>query len=237
MAPIALIRSEGKEFADGPTLSPERFVRLPPLARASKTPATRIVEADFSLGDCLYFYAGHACPDFGDVVLVYDGEMADADSGGATPFDTGGLHAGHVHYSNPRGPATAAGYCKAHTCTLSTWRVRADAYIASHFSSASAYVSGHTPITDDPTGRLLHRDNSRRAWTWEIRVHRDHDLEQDLRAIWMSADYYEAVRQLTLENPVRSVGCRSLLADGTIRGVAAAASPHLAAEQEVAGWV
>jgi hypothetical protein len=93
MANLPLVRTEGKAFAAGPTLSPDRFAALPPLARASKSDVTRQVEADFRLGDCLYFYAGHAWPGFGDVVLVYEATMADADQGSATPFDTGGLHA------------------------------------------------------------------------------------------------------------------------------------------------
>lgn len=103
-----MVRTEGKAFASAASWTPEAFLNLPVLRRASKSATTRKVEADFALGDCLYFYGGHACPDFGDIVLAYDETMADDDGGSATPFDTGGLHNGMVRHD---GRVTPGEYC------------------------------------------------------------------------------------------------------------------------------
>lgn len=211
---ISLIRTEGKEFADGPTLSPREFLQLPDLRRASKTNRTREAEASLGLGDSLYFFAGYSCPDFGDVVLLYDDGIADKDDGSATPFDTGGLHAGLVHHSSA---ADAKEYCQQHAVPLSEWRAAIRPYLESYFESSAAYVTGEAPVGDDPSHRLQHPKNSRRAWTWEIRIHRDHPLEQGLRQIWMSAEYLEIVRK-GLSSGAASPRCATLLRSGKVRG-------------------
>jgi hypothetical protein len=229
---ISLIRSEGKEFTDGPSLTPQEFLQLPELRRSSKTQRTRAVEDALGLGDCLYFFAGHACPDFGDVVLLYDDEIADKDEGGATPFDTGGLHSNLVHHSSK---SDAKAYYRDHAVPLSGWREAIRPYLKSYFESPAAYVTGSPPIHDDPSHRLRHPQNSRRAWTWEIRLHRDHPVEQGLRRAWMSAEYFEIVRE-GLSRGLASERCATLLLSGKIRGVSADESPHHLAEKEAATW-
>jgi hypothetical protein len=233
---LALIRTEGKDFDEGNTLTPEAFLALPDLKRASKTATTMAVEKDFDLGDCLYFFAGHACPDFGDVVLVYEGDMADADNGGATSFDTGGLHSDRIHYRT-HAEESKASYCQRHSHPLSAWRSRAESFVQEHFSSTEDYVLGERPIRDDESQRLMHPDNSRRAWTWEIRLHRDHPIEGSLRRIWMSEDYYEGIRTSDAKSGRASVapGVR-LLDSGKVRS-ASADDLHRTAEKEVARWL
>lgn len=234
MFDIRLVRTEGKAFSPGATLSPERFVALPDLQRASKTTTTRQVESDYGLGDCLYFYAGHACPDFGDVVLVYRAAMADDDAGNATPFDTGGLHGGYISVDGVVDRAGRKDYCARHMRTLSTWRNDASTYVAAHFSSGFDYVLGAKPTTDDATGRLLNARNSRRAWTWEVRLHRDHPISQELIRVWMTADYYQAVRNELLLNTGAHGRCRALIKGDVIKAVSLGKQPHVEAEREVA---
>lgn len=228
---LALIRAEGKAFADGRTLSPEAFVQLPRLQVASKTDDTRRVEQEFKLGDCLYFFAGHACPDFGEVVLVYEAGMADADKGDATPFDTGGLHAGYIRYTSS--PVESEVYYRNHRCPLEKWQIQAQAYVRDYFDSKEAYVLGQRPVRDDPTGRLMHKGNERRAWTWEIRIHRDHPIESSLLGIWMKEDYFEELRKRVLLAGSGGARCARLLSSGKVRQ---AMAPHAAAEAEVARW-
>jgi len=233
---IALIRTEGKVFEEGTTLTPKAFLNLPSLERASKTGITRAVEADFGLGDCLYFFAGHACPDFGDVVLVYQGDMADADEGGATAFDTGGLHSNRIHYcAEPQ--ESKSSYCQRHSHPLDSWRRQAASFIQEHFTSAKGYVLGERPIRDDESKRLSHPENSRRAWTWEIRIHRDHPMESSLRGIWMSEDFYEEVRSSDAKSGQASVAPGiGLLDSGKVFSVSAD-TLHRAAEEEATKWL
>ncbi len=68
---IPLVRTEGKIFAGGePTLDPKNFIDETALQVASRSDKARAAEAAFGLGASLYFYAGYACPRFGDAVLV-----------------------------------------------------------------------------------------------------------------------------------------------------------------------
>ncbi len=231
---IPLFRTEGKAFTPGTTLSPQLFAQLPLLQRASKSKVTQLVEADFDLGDCLYFYSGHACPDFGDVVLVYRAAMFDAELGNATSFDTGGLHAGYVHICGALDVHGRKSYCATHSCVLNLWRTQASKYVGMHFTSAADYVMGAKPTSDDASGRLLHAQNERRAWTWEVRPHRDHPIEKDLIGIWMAADYFQAVRNELMVNGSRLNNCRKLITTGVVKSVRAGLSPHSAAEKEVA---
>jgi hypothetical protein len=81
---VPLVRTDGKVFADGATLTPERMIRDRRLLRSSKTEVTREAEHELGLGDSLYFYVGHACPEFGQIVLVYTSEWSSSERGGAT---------------------------------------------------------------------------------------------------------------------------------------------------------
>lgn len=165
------------------------------LFRKSKTEGTRAVEDDFGLGDCLYFYAGHACPEFGDVVLVYEPDWTITRRGGATEFDTGGLHAGLVKANGAENAAARVQYFQAHDVGLSVWPAEFTGYVKRHFTSAGAYVRGERPTKDDDSGRLLHPDNERRAWTWEVRLLEDHPAFEDVINIYVTPDYFEDLRR------------------------------------------
>jgi hypothetical protein len=56
-------------------------------------------ETALGLPRSLYFYSGRACPEFGDVALAFEAGSEDGHTGSATPFDTGGLLAGHIKAS------------------------------------------------------------------------------------------------------------------------------------------
>jgi hypothetical protein len=235
---VPLVRTESKAFAAGPTLSPERFVELPILERASKTDVTRRAEGALGLGDCLYFYAGHACPSFGSLVLAYVADMADRDDGDATPLDTGGLFLGLVHARALDAGEPAAAYCRRLRVGLGSWRTEAASYLAEYFSSAAAYVGGEAPLRDDPSGRLKHPENDdRRAWTWEVRILRDHRVEQALRKAWASPDYFEGIRQaLRTSTSASATRCADLIGSGVLVRVAPGEPVHPWAEKEMASW-
>ncbi len=235
---LPLVRTEGKAFLRGPTLSPDRFVELPLLSRASKSEETREVERCFGLGDSLYFFVGHACPNFGDLVLIYEPTLAETGCGGATPFDTGGLYCGKVHADVALTLSERTLYCASHAITLAELPNAVCDYLQRHFSSPTSYVRGHSPTTDDLSGRLRHAANSRRAWTWEVRLWRDHPIRDSLRRIWMSADYAASVRDfVTNASPGSATDCEELLHSGVVRSVPSGQMPHGHAEQEIAAWL
>jgi hypothetical protein len=137
-------------------------------------------------------YVGHACPDFGQIVLVYAPDWSSFKPGGATPFDTGGLKLGYVKGSGTEDPVS---YYNAHRVDLTSWASEFITYIRTHFSSPQAYVLGNRASVDDPTGRLLHHENARRAWTWELQVEADRELLADLSLLCVQSEVSEAIRR------------------------------------------
>lgn len=244
MPDIPLVRTDGKSFADGTTLTPERMVLGERrLSRASKSALARAAEDAYGLGDSLYFYAGHACPCFGDVVLIYASTSLDNQDGSATPFDSGGLFDGKIRAKKWEGlsakddDAARRDFAAHNQHTLSEWRRALDAYLSKYFVRPLAYVHGERPHEDDEVGRMLHPGNSRRAWTWEVRSHHDHSIADGLQRIWASADYAESIRQhvLTLDEEQRRVW--SVQVGGCLRATDPGASPHASAEKEIASWI
>jgi hypothetical protein len=233
---IPLVRTEGKDFPDGPTLQPELFVELPMLRRASKSAVARKAETELDLGDSLYFFAGHACPDFGDLVLAYEPDMADSAEGSATPFDTGGLSEGHVQAQALDTGEEKAAYTRRHLVELRTWREDVEAYIAEYFPSKEAYVKGGKPSRNDPSGRLHHPENhDRRAWTWEIRLWRDHPIEQSLRKAWCSRPYFRGIRlALRKSSSKEARHCADLITSRRLVQAPRSTGVHAWAELEIA---
>lgn len=230
---VPILRAEGKVFAEGyPTLGATELVHAPVLLRESRSDSARAAEASFGFEPSLYFYVGFSHPSFGDVVLVYEPESFDLDPGGASPFDTGGFHLDYIVVAGMTAPGKRA-YVDSHSAPLSTWRGQFARYITDHFASASAYVQGHRPTEDDPTHRL--RDaTDRRAWTWELRLYRDHPAFDRLRKAYLSHDYAEEIRELLRAGDPRNLEVWSRrLSQGIIESVAPGQSPHDVALDEV----
>lgn len=240
MPEIPLVRVEGKSFANGAELSARRFVHEPNLLRAAKTDSTRAVESAWGIGDALYLYAGHACPEFGQVVLVYDA-AALAGPGTATPFDSGGLYAGFVQASGAATPDERKAYFEAHRIDLGGMAAQVQTYVGAHFGSAEEYVRGVPAHTDDSTGRLLHPANQRRAWTWEAQVLRDHGLHDGLKLCCLPVDFHDAVRRHVLDLPDEEAEALEAFLDSKALRVADVDddAPIIArmAEQEIASWL
>lgn len=241
MSQVPLVRTEGKAFADGATLTPERMVRDPRLLRASKTDGTRKVERDLGLGDSLYFYAGHACPEFGQIVLAYTSGWSSSEPGGATPFDTGGLQLGYVKGTGTHDPVS---YCSSHRVTLTNWIDDFTAYLERHFSSPGAYVLGERAQVDDSSGRLLHPENARRAWTWELQIENDHELLSNLRLLCVQSEVAEAIRneirELWDDDEVTAAAWHELILSPIFQEAPAGAEASVVcgmAEEKISTWL
>lgn len=240
MANVPLVRTEGKPYTAAATAMPAGLVRDGLLLRASKTDATREVERAFDLGDCLYFYAGHACPDFGDVVLVYDPEWSEGVSGGATPFDTGGVYWGKIAADGMNSGAAAKAYVDTHKVALPGWCGMLQTYLTEYFETPAGYVLGEPPRVDDPTHRLRGPHNERRAWTWEVRVHQDHPVRLNLRLLCMTSDFADELRMAVLSLPPDEAATwEDVLDHRSLRVDAAGPGPTVSiqAERTIASWL
>lgn len=219
---VPLVRIEGLAPDDaGEAVTPERLAADPRLLRRFKTKRTRQAELALELGDCLYFYVGYACPDFGDMVFVFDPVPSAGWPGTATPFDTGGT-IGYIHADGLPGTGLSDAQRKdatplsdgeramlqryvhaRRTPDLRAWQREFEGFIATYFDCAGDYVRGEMPKSDEGTGR--HREpNERRAWTWEIQKHLDHDIFDGL---WLLRMSFEKEQKLTaaLESLSRDV--------------------------------
>jgi hypothetical protein len=191
---VPLVRTEGQRYANGAVWTVDLLLREPLLLREHRNEIARKTEAAFGLGASLYFYVGHACPDFargGDpFVFVFAADVFDGAPGTMTHFDTGGLYSNKIHLNRD---VDLADYVAAHRLdNLDGWRDRFGAYLKEYFSSAEAYVLGKDRAKKpDDYGRLHHPENERRAWTWELQLHDDHDVRRGLLWLWVTTDVYD----------------------------------------------
>lgn len=231
---VPLLRAEGKVFLEGyPTLRPAELVTDALLRRESRSDRTRDAEASFGFAPSLYFYVGYSHPSFGEAVLIYEPESFDLDQGGATPFDSGGFHLDYILVRDVTSARAKRAYVEQHDVPSQVWRRHFLRYLAEHFESATAYVKGQRPKKDDRSHRL--RDGTdRRAWTWELRLHRDHPVMDHLRRAYLSFDYEQELREhLRNGAPTVMAMWSRRFRDGIIRGVAPGRSPHTVALDEI----
>lgn len=241
MLGIALVRTEGKDFGDGKQFTPARLLTDPVLRRSSKTDRTRESEAALGLGDSLYFFVGRACQDFGQVVLAYHSAWSESAPGSITPFDTGGIHWGKIHAEGLHDADARRSYVELLRSPLLGWCVRFGEFIADHFASAASYVSGARALVDDPSRRLLDLRNQWRAWTWEVQLHRDHDIRDNLRLLCIPSDFAEELRtQLLALADEDAEPWEQLWDSGVIIVAPADEEPEMVcrmAEEKVASWL
>lgn len=215
---IPLVRTEGGPPGPGAKgVAPHDLVMDPRLLRAHKTARTRQAEAVLALGDCLYFYVGHACSDFGDMVFVYDPAMSSAWPGSATRFDTGGV-IGYIHAdglpsiddAKRSAPEKLSDEEKRvfheyvhrhpHRMPLKEWHAAFQDFVKTYYKTPGDYVLGQPPDPMDATDRHQ-APNGRRAWTWEIQAHQDHDVFTGLWLLCLRPDRYNELRKLVRKNP------------------------------------
>lgn len=177
-------------------------------------------------------------------MLAYQPEPHDGTRGEATPFDTGGIFIKKVFaktldgLTGPDEDKARREYVLAAKRSLVDWRKACSAYLQEHFSAPLAYVQGEKPVRDDPTGRLHHPKNERRAWTWEVRLHDDHPLFQHLIQAWVLADFHETLRQRVLA--IRDDTVRRLWLDRLktrVHKVEMGTDLYTKSEKEMASWL
>jgi hypothetical protein len=236
---IPLVRTEGKVFTGGRRVTVDTlFEPDASLQCGYRSDMARAAEEGLSLGASLYFYVGFACSAFVEwsgatirsaFVLLYDPAIVtESESGGHTKFDSGGLWHGYTQFD----PARTIEQCRdwgrtdAGLNTLANWRANVDAYVQDHFDGDEpSYVRELHPRARDTEGlgRMTHAQNDRRAWNYEVRVHRDHRLREGLLSIVARTDALEALRN-RLEN-TEDDGTLAALRSALRRGRSLGAAP------------
>ena len=147
---------------------------------------TRRAEDLLGLVRSAYFYAGRACPCFGDVALAFEPSIEDGHTVSVTPIDTGGLvHEKRYIRCNLNGPddeAALVEFCRASEIAGSVWRSEFARFLAAYFNPLVDYWTGH-PAYDDPE-QLFTLGNDWRAWTFEVRFAEPHSVLD--RMAWTS---------------------------------------------------
>ena len=134
--------------------------------------ATRGAELLLDLERSVYFYAGRVFPNGrGVLALGFASGIENGGAGSVTPFDTGGLVAGHLKLNlepHNNDPARLA-YGKSSVLPLTSWRNELARVLAAYFDQDSDYWNSR-PSRSDPE-RVYELNNDWRAWTFEIRFH------------------------------------------------------------------
>ncbi|MER2560900.1 MAG: hypothetical protein ABTQ32_09285 [Myxococcaceae bacterium] len=214
-----LVRTEGKQYQSGYTLDMARLLACEPLQVEARDQTARDAEAALGLPPSLYFYIGHACPAFGSVVFVYDFDRLNPTVGSASDHDTGGLHAGYVHFEPALGDDERRQWSASaeHRWPITTLVQRANDFVDKYFDSFAAYCTGARAVTDDSAGRLLHPENERRAWSIEVRLEADQPLLDGLSLIGLSPAAFESLREAVIDDPTTYADWDALLQRKVVR--------------------
>jgi hypothetical protein len=167
----------------------------------------------------VYFYAGRAHPDFGNVALVFAAGCEVDHTGSATPFDTGGLMRAdrpiRLRLVPADGESKRTQYCKASEIPLPRWRDVFAQVLAAYFDRAADYWLGR-PRPYDPEG-LYELNDDWRAWTFEVRFSEAQAM--DARVAWCSDEsVMAALRRLQDEHGARLPGGPPTALDRFLQG-------------------
>lgn len=250
---VPLVRTDGKQYQNGLVWSVDEMLRAPCLLREHRDQTARLAEAEYGLGASLYFYVGHACPDFArceagaspsPVAFVFDAATFDGVAGTMTHFDTGGFFCGKIQIDGLPDRGARAAYVAQHRLDgLPGWRDKFRAHVQEYFRSTRSYVLGERP-SPDPHGRHQQNDD-RRAWTWELQLQGDHDCRVGLLRLWLLYSHKELLKRRIKElpDPQERRRWQEALRGGRLRAppaVPTESTPDAVcrhAEEEIASWV
>jgi hypothetical protein len=151
-------------------------------------PGTRFVEGHVGFPPSVYFYAGRACPDYGQVALAFPPTCETDRVHSATPFGTGGVvkqDIGRAFRLNvePDDLGQRIRYCRSSTVAAEKapgWRSLFARWLLVYYPTGAAGYWTKPPEHHDPEGLYALNSDNWQAWTWEVRFHRGpHVLEAD----------------------------------------------------------
>ena len=133
--------------------------------------ATRRAENLLGLARSAYFYAGRACPAFGDLALAFEPPIENGHTVSVSSIETGGLvHPNRYIKCEVAGAdedAARVEFGKACEIKELDWRGEFARFLAGYFDPLADYWNGR-PAYEDPEKVFTLGDDSR-AWTFEVR--------------------------------------------------------------------
>jgi len=133
--------------------------------------ATRRAEDLLELARSAYFYAGRACPAFGDLALAFGPSAEVGRTVSVSSIDTGGLvHSNRYIKCEVTGAdedAARVEFGKACNIKEPDWRGEFARFLAGYFEPLADYWKGR-PAYEDPE-KVFTLGNTWRAWTFEVR--------------------------------------------------------------------
>ncbi len=173
----------------------------------AEAPSSQRAEDLLGYSRSVYFYAGRACPRFGNIALAFAPECEEGQTGSVTPFDSGGLVHPKKYIKIKLIPddelAARVEYGKQSTLDLSEWREVFSRVLAAYFDSDMDYWTG-VPARLDPES-LYDRWNTYPAWSFEVRFYEPHPLLN--RVAWTADEStMNLLRRLQVEQPVTIPG-------------------------------
>jgi hypothetical protein len=149
--------------------------------------ATRRAENLLKLSHSVYFYAGRACDQFGDVAIAYAPSIEAGHTISVTPFDTGGLiHEERYikcYLTTTADEAALIEFAKASEVDAGVWRSEFARFLAAYFRDPQRYWH-YPPDYQDPEN-MFTMNTDWRAWTFEIRFAERHSITQG-RLAWVA---------------------------------------------------
>jgi hypothetical protein len=164
-------------------------------------PGTRFVEEQVGYLPSVYFYAGRACPDYGQAALAFAPASERDRFHSATPFGSGGVVKQDLKSAfrlnlQPDDLDRRVAYCQASTLYANGepgWRADFARWLATYYSTDPGGYWTQAPETRDPEG-LYDLNDDWQAWTWEVRFSRGPSVLEAER--WAAAPaFHSELRQ------------------------------------------
>lgn len=130
---------------------------------------TQMAERKLGLGPNLYFYAGRAMPEYGEVALAFSPQCSESHTGSANNFDSGNLAHGRLVAALPDDrDETLRRFTRDTLVPLNRWRAGFRRHLAVNFSAPTDYFDGK-PCTPGPAELFRRNDDNCMAWMFEVR--------------------------------------------------------------------
>ncbi|HAT49344.1 MAG: hypothetical protein HQL07_04975 [Nitrospirae bacterium] len=143
-----------------------------------------------------YYYAGFADGQYGDIAFAYGPDHESGQRGSAHPFDTGALILGGLHpfFKHPKHSRPLCQFVADTTVQLAGWRDLFKRFIdLCYDGDVIPYLNGDRPpkpanYWTTPQLPSYHSANiAPQAWTWEVVIHSQPEVERGLIA-WSCYD-------------------------------------------------
>lgn len=186
----------------------EAILATPPhVLPTAESLGTQSAEDALGYERSVYFFAGRACPRFGNVAIAFAPSCEANHSGSVTPFDSGGMVHPNKYIKVTLQPddelPSRVRYGIDSTIPLTEWRAAFAKILAAYFDSDLSYWNSR-PARLDPE-ELYDSGNTYQAWSFEVRFYQPHEIRH-LVAWSGDESMMNLLRRMQDEQPVTIPG-------------------------------